>query len=376
MGTAWSGVSESQFQTYERRMLSHTGIPLQNFEIFNVIIDNKRNYVRTVRVGLEKNPPMVLIHGYGGSGIMFWQIIKPLADKYNLFVLDVLGYGGSKLWRKQIDLEKFILVGHSFGGYLCGIYASRYPYRVKKLQLLSPAGIGKQPENYEVMMQLEYYQKKIKPMFDSKLEEYAWNGVYFKYYEPQAEDVLIVSLVAMQVEIFLVFQSLTNLIINGSSEYSIYKCLNYDLFAIHPLEEDDRLGGIQIPVSIFYGDRDWMPQEGALNVINKNPYRGTHSHFHIIKNSNHHLYFDNPDELSKKILKDLENINEIDDVKSQKQELITSFDKNNEKESMYIKNEIDAWLDLIEDFNDSKSKMFYDRQFSTINLNQQFDYVM
>ena len=42
-------------------------------------------------------------------------------------------------WReKQPGLDKFILVGHSLGGYLSAIYSIENPERVEKLILLSP----------------------------------------------------------------------------------------------------------------------------------------------------------------------------------------------------------------------------------------------
>ena len=38
---------------------------------------------------------MVLVHGYGGSAIMFWRIMQPLAERYNLIMIDIIGMGGS-----------------------------------------------------------------------------------------------------------------------------------------------------------------------------------------------------------------------------------------------------------------------------------------
>lgn len=83
------------------------------------------------------------------------------------------------------------------------------------------------------------------------------------------------------------------------------------MFAKHPLELDDRLGGVPIPVSFFYGDRDWMKKEGGEAVVAKNPYRGTQSHVHIVKESDHHMYWDNPEDFAEKILLDLANIDEL-----------------------------------------------------------------
>ena len=70
------------------------------------------------------------------------------------------------------------------------------------------------------------------------------------------------------------------------------------MIAKHPLEDDDRLGGIPIPVSFFYGENDWMIKDGGENVINKNQYKGNHSHLHVISHSDHHMYFDNPKEFA------------------------------------------------------------------------------
>lgn len=50
-------------------------------------------------------------------------------------------------WRQKMGLEKMTLVGHSLGAYLSVVYALRYPTRVHKLILLSPAGVPRDPNN-------------------------------------------------------------------------------------------------------------------------------------------------------------------------------------------------------------------------------------
>ena len=96
---------------------------------------------------------------------MFWKIVKPLAEKYHLFMIDILGMGASsrpefeitdpqeavdyltqwlEVWRKKMgNLTDFILAGHSFGGFVCGHYAVKHPQHIKKLLMLSPFGVPK-----------------------------------------------------------------------------------------------------------------------------------------------------------------------------------------------------------------------------------------
>ena len=47
-----------------------------------------------------------------------------------------------ELFRIAVNWDSFILLGHSFGGFISGHYASTYPHRVNHLVLLSPAGVA------------------------------------------------------------------------------------------------------------------------------------------------------------------------------------------------------------------------------------------
>jgi len=50
-------------------------------------------------------------------------------------------------WRERVGLEKMTLIGHSLGAYFSAVYALRYPERVHRLILLSPAGVPHDPNN-------------------------------------------------------------------------------------------------------------------------------------------------------------------------------------------------------------------------------------
>jgi pimeloyl-ACP methyl ester carboxylesterase len=58
-------------------------------------------------------------------------------------------------------------------------------------------------------------------------------------------------------------------------------------------------------MSFFYGDTDWMDKNGGQTCIEKNSFYGAHSKVHIVPTSDHHMYFDNPEEFTSLILEDL-----------------------------------------------------------------------
>lgn len=113
----------------------------------------------------EKKPVLVLIHGYGGGGALFHKVMKPLTEYFHLILIDIIGMGASsrpdnfnartftpqesadyfveylETWRSFMQLTDFYLAGHSFGGYIVGLYASKYPENLKKVILLSPIGV-------------------------------------------------------------------------------------------------------------------------------------------------------------------------------------------------------------------------------------------
>jgi|LauGreDrversion4_2_1035121.scaffolds.fasta_scaffold4001368_1 hypothetical protein len=55
-----------------------------------------------------------------------------------------------------------------------------------------------------------------------------------------------------------------------------------------------------------------MKLVGNHDVLKNNRYLGTHSHYFTISDSDHHLYFDNPEELLEMMFKDLDNLGELE----------------------------------------------------------------
>lgn len=78
MGNFWKGTSDEKLKASEKTMLEFSGIPFEEFKVHNVFIDGV-NYIRTIEIGNQNKEKLVLIHGYGASGIIFWKILKDLS---------------------------------------------------------------------------------------------------------------------------------------------------------------------------------------------------------------------------------------------------------------------------------------------------------
>ena len=136
---------------------------------------NHINEFEISRVNEIANNPehLVMLHGYGAGLGFFYKNFDDISkvSGWTVHALDLLGYGNSsrpkfrvkakrpldaileaenffidalEKWRVERGVSEFTLVAHSLGAYLGCAYAIKYPGRVKKLMLASPAAV---PDN-------------------------------------------------------------------------------------------------------------------------------------------------------------------------------------------------------------------------------------
>ena len=163
MGNLWLRASESKLQRAELGLFESVGLdPQQDLIIRNVPIyrnhstnPDPENFIHEIKVipngGAEGLPKLLMIHGYGGGGAVFYKMIKHLRQYFQVYTIDLLGQGMSgrpdyepkhdfdatiayftesiNAYVEQSDLRdtKFILLGHSMGGMFAGWYALKYP---------------------------------------------------------------------------------------------------------------------------------------------------------------------------------------------------------------------------------------------------------
>jgi len=104
-------------------------------------------------------PPLVLLHGAGGSSLTWIPNIRALSERHRTYAVDnIYDYGRSVYTRPiegpadfvnwldelfgALDLGGRInLMGLSYGGWLTSLYVLRHPGRLNRIVLLAPGGV-------------------------------------------------------------------------------------------------------------------------------------------------------------------------------------------------------------------------------------------
>lgn len=110
-----------------------------------------------VKVLGEGKTPLILLHGWGRDLETLYPLGRLLAKFRQVHLLDLPGFGmssrGNRDWGvedfgeavlaycKECQIEQFDLLGHSLGGRISLFLGGAYPNKIRKLVLISSAGI-------------------------------------------------------------------------------------------------------------------------------------------------------------------------------------------------------------------------------------------
>jgi pimeloyl-ACP methyl ester carboxylesterase len=127
-------------------------VPYEELEI-----PSRFGMTHVIASGPKDAPPLVLLHGYDATSLMWAPNIADFSQEYRVYALDVMGQpsksiptepirnpGDYAVWLAEtlngLHLDCVFLVGQSYGGWLALNFAIAAPERVRKLVLLSPGG--------------------------------------------------------------------------------------------------------------------------------------------------------------------------------------------------------------------------------------------
>lgn len=140
--------------------------------------------INYIEYGKNDADCLVLLHGWGQNIEMMQPIGNRMSKQYHIVIIDLPGFGNSdeptKVWTvydyaealhellKNLSINEPIMIGHSFGGKISLVYASKY--KVKKLVTF---GSPFKKEIQQLSMKTKILKSLKKVPGINKLEEFA-----------------------------------------------------------------------------------------------------------------------------------------------------------------------------------------------------------
>jgi pimeloyl-ACP methyl ester carboxylesterase len=111
--------------------------------------------VHYIDFGGTGKPPLLMVHGLGGSAINWMAVGPEIAERYHAIAIDLAGFGQTPLFRRlaavganaglvhefieQVVGEPVAIMGNSMGGHIALLEAAVHPASVTSLILVDPA---------------------------------------------------------------------------------------------------------------------------------------------------------------------------------------------------------------------------------------------
>ncbi|KAL1513602.1 hypothetical protein ABEB36_002993 [Hypothenemus hampei] len=309
----WTKYSENRLIEIENNILSVVKTTFRTWfvPIGRIVGEDDKIWTMTLNEQSE-NTPLVLLHGFAAA-LGFWcKNFDEIAKDRPVYAIDLLGFGRSSRpsfardcetaenqwvsaleeWRKQMNLEKFILLGHSFGGYLATSYAIKHPERVRHLILADPWGFAEKSTNFKinrVMSVVLFPFKFFNPLATIRaLGPWGPNvvrrlrGDIASRYEDTFENTDIISEYIYQCN----SQYPSGETAFTSFLHGVGSCKNpmvnrYD--TIHT----------SIPITVIYGENSWIEKLSGV-ILKEKRQNVSYVNIDIIPDAGHHLYSDQP----------------------------------------------------------------------------------
>ncbi|XP_033326244.1 pummelig isoform X2 [Megalopta genalis] len=274
----------------------------------------------------EESPktPIVLLHGLG-AGVALWCLnLDTLASQRPVYAIDILGFGRSSRpvfsneaqeaenqlvrsieeWRREMQLEKFMVLGHSMGGFLAASYCIQHPERIKHLILADPWGFPERPVERSLrpaipfwVQAIAYVIQPLNPLwavrvagpFGQWLVEKARPDIAKKFVPILNDDTAVISQYIHQCNAQ-----------TPTGESAFHAMMQGFGWAKNPIIR--RIGKLnpEIPITLLYGSRSWV--DSSYWETLKQARSSSYINVQAITGAGHHVYADKSDIFNKYVL--------------------------------------------------------------------------
>ncbi|XP_076958386.1 putative 1-acylglycerol-3-phosphate O-acyltransferase [Bidens hawaiensis] len=260
---------------------------------------NEPRYINTVTFESNKeSPTLVMVHGYAAAQGFFFRNFDALTKHFRVIAIDQLGWGGSSRpdftcksteeteawfidsleeWRKAKNLDKFVLLGHSFGGYVAAKYALKHPERVQHLILVGSAGFMSETDHKPECL------TKFRATWKGALANHLWESNFtpmkvLRGLGPWGPNLVRKYTSARFGEGDMLNEEETKLLTDyiyhtlaakASGELCLKYIFSFGAFAKSPLLQ--RASEWKVPTTFIYGFQDWMNYQGAVDARKNMP---------------------------------------------------------------------------------------------------------
>lgn len=312
----WTKYSESRLIEVENTILTAVKSAFKTWFVPIGSTVGNNDKIWTIALNDQSpNTPLVMLHGFA-AGLGFWCLnFDEIAQDRPLYAIDLLGFGRSsrpsfskdcetaeqqwvsaiEAWRKQVNLDKFILLGHSFGGYLATSYAISHPDRVQHLILADPWGFSERPANFNPPTWVKVLGVVLYPFtFFNPLSTVRAMGPFGPWfikkmrrdiarkYEDTFEDTNVI--------MEYIYQCNSQ---NPSGETAFHNFLKGFGWTKYPMiKRYDQLHD-SVPITVMYGENSWISKEPGI-ILQEMRGSDSYVNIEIVPSAGHHLYSDQP----------------------------------------------------------------------------------
>nr|XP_016929718.1 (Lyso)-N-acylphosphatidylethanolamine lipase isoform X1 [Drosophila suzukii]XP_016929719.1 (Lyso)-N-acylphosphatidylethanolamine lipase isoform X1 [Drosophila suzukii] len=314
----WTSSSPTMLRAVEKKILSYVKLPYRGFFVDIGPAVGEADKIWTISMNTEsKEVPLVLLHGLG-AGIALWVMnLDAFAKGRPVYAMDILGFGRSSRplfakdalvcekqfvksveeWRREMNINDMILLGHSMGGFIASSYALTYPERVKHLILADPWGFPEKPSDSTNGKTIPLWVRAIARVLTPLNPLWALRaaGPFGQWVVQKTRpDIMRKFQSTIEEDINLLPQYIHQCNAqNPSGESAFHTMMQSFGWAKHPMIHRIKDVRSDIPITFIYGSRSWIDSSSGEKIKSQ---RGSNMvDIKIVTGAGHHVYADKPD---------------------------------------------------------------------------------